>query len=347
MKAAVLYGAGDLRVEEIKKPAIKAGEVLLRVACCGICGSDIPRVLQGAVRHFPLVLGHEFSGTVVEVGEAVKGAEVGERVAAAPLVPCHVCADCKNGDYSLCAHYSFIGSRVNGAWAEFVAVPARNLIKLPDNVTFLQGALLEPLTVALHGLLLAGLENCGDAPVAVIGMGTIGFLTLQAARMLGAENITAFDIDEEKLAIARTHGAAHAVNAAGDVKEETARITDGRGFAYVIEASGAGAAEKMALAIAGKKSTVMLIGTPSRSVTFEPAQLELINRKELWLSGSWMSYSAPFPGREWQLAVYAFASSRMDVSPVIDRTVPLGEIRAAFDDIAAGAVRGKIMLEMR
>lgn len=347
MQAAVLWGENDLRVQDWEKPVPKAGEALVRVKNVGICGSDMPRVLQGTAHSFPIILGHEFSGVVEAVGENVEQVRPGMRVAAAPLVPCHECEDCRAGNYSLCGRYSFIGSRVNGAWAQYVCVPERNLVEIPDNVSFVEGALFEPLTVALHGLLLLGLGERKDEKLAIIGMGTIGLLTLQAARLLGAKDITVFDIDDARLEAARELGATAAYNTASDtLLSDIDAATNKRGFPLVAEAAGVAATEKLALALAGKKSRVMYIGTPSRPVTLEPAEFERINRKELWLSGSWMSYSAPFPGREWTLAVEAFANGFAKADSVLDRILPLSQIGDAFADIAAGRVKGKIMLEV-
>src|SRR5690606_27682975 len=135
----------------------------------------------------PIILGHEFSGEVVEVGSAVTDIKVGETNVGAPLLPCLKCTDCQKGWYSQCISYSVIGSRVFGSWAEYVKMPAMNGVKLPDGVSFEQGALLEPATVALHGLLVMGFR--GGSDVAIVGCGTIGMLALQFAKILGARRI--------------------------------------------------------------------------------------------------------------------------------------------------------------
>ena len=154
MMAAVLCGDRDLQYKETEKPTPKAGEVLVRVRASGICGSDIPRVLHGGAHFFPIILGHEFSGEIAALGEGVEGFEIGDRVSGAPLKPCGKCRDCQKGNYSLCKHYSFIGSRENGSFAQYVAIPAQNAIKFDKSVSFEQGAMFEPSTVALHGVLL-------------------------------------------------------------------------------------------------------------------------------------------------------------------------------------------------
>ena len=147
MKAGVVHAREDIRYEEIATPVPKKGQVLIKVKYTGICGSDIPRVNGDACHFFPNVLGHEFSGTVAEVGEGVTKLQVGDRVAGVPLVPCMECEDCQKGNYSLCKHYSFIGSREFGSFAEYVVVPERNAVKFDDEVSFEQGAFFEPATV--------------------------------------------------------------------------------------------------------------------------------------------------------------------------------------------------------
>ena len=151
MKAAVLHASDDLRYEEYPTPEIQAGEVLVKVKATGICGSDIPRVLGQGAHFYPIVLGHEFAGEVVEVGADVGALKAGDRVTAAPLLPCLQCDDCQQGHYAQCKFYSFIGSRVQGSFAEYVKLPARNAVKFEQTVSFEQGAFFEPATVALHG----------------------------------------------------------------------------------------------------------------------------------------------------------------------------------------------------
>jgi L-iditol 2-dehydrogenase len=345
MKAAVLYASKDLRYTEIETPKINETEVLVRMKATGICGSDLPRVLADGAHFFPIVLGHEFSGEVVEVGEQVVNVKAGEKIAGAPLVPCLKCIDCQQGYYSQCKNYTFIGSRIPGSWAEYVKMPAFNAVKLPNGVTFEQGALFEPATVSLHGLLV--MDFRGGVDVAIVGVGTIGMLALQFAKLLGAKRIFAFDIDEKKLQLAKEYGADVCINTKdADFKEKIQELTAGRGFEMVIESAGIEFTEKLSLEIAGNKGYVMFIGTPSRPITLVPREFEHINRKELTVRGSWMSYSAPFPGKEWELTGYYFQQGKLRFNELIDRIIPLSEINSAFQDLATpGKVNGKILLQ--
>lgn len=345
MKAAVLYGQKDLRIEDIPKPEIDAGEVLVKVKATGICGSDIPRVLGTASHYYPNVFGHEFSGLVEAIGADVSHVAVGDKVTVAPLKPCHVCEDCLAGNHSLCKHYSFIGSREYGAWAEYVKAPKMNVVKLPESCTYTQGAFIEPITVALHGLYLMDFKPMST--VAITGMGTIGLLTLQCAKIMGAREITVFDIDDSRLETAKKLGANHAVNTlTDDVQARVKEISGGKGFEMVLETAGVPQTEMLCLEIAGAKASVMYIGTPHQSFTIEVKQFEYINRKELMVRGSWMSYSAPYPGKEWLMAAHYLGTGQIQVEPLIDRKVPMEEMWSAFEAIDARQVSGKVIVEL-
>lgn len=345
MKAAVLYGPHDLRYTDFETPEINDDEILVRMKATGICGSDLPRVLGNGAHFYPIVLGHEFSGEVAAVGAAVTNVKVGERIVGAPLVPCMKCSDCQQGWYAQCKNYSFIGSRVSGSWAEFVKLPARNGVKLPDGVSFEQGAFFEPATVALHGLVVMGFR--GGTDVAIVGCGTIGMLALQFAKILGARRIIALDIDSRKLDLAKKYGASVCINTgAADFKQEIRETTSGRGFEMVVESAGVEFTEKLSLEIAGNKGDVMFIGTPSKPITLAPSEFEHINRKELTVRGSWMSYSAPFPGKEWEMTGYYLQQGLIRMDELIDRIIPLSEVNVAFSDLAVpGRVNGKILLQ--
>ncbi len=346
MKAGVVHAKNDIHYEEIAKPAAEPGKVLVKVKYTGICGSDIPRVNGDACHYFPNVLGHEFSGTVEEVGEGVTSVKPGDRVAGVPLVPCMECEDCQKGNYSLCKHYSFIGSREFGSFAEYVAVPERNVVKFDDTVSFEMGALFEPATVALHGL--RRLDYKGGKTVAILGGGTIGMLTMQWAKIYGAKKVAVFDIVEERLDLARRLGADAGVNsAAAGYMDQVKELTGGRGFDYVYETAGNTATMKMAFALAGNKAQVCFIGTPTRELAFSVEEWENINRKEFYLTGSWMSYSAPFPGDEWELAAHCFKTGQLQFDDsFIYKKMPLSQIDQAFEMYKTpGLVKGKILID--
>ena len=210
MKAGVVHAKNDIRFEDTEKPSIVPGKVLVKVKYTGICGSDVPRVNGDACHYFPNILGHEFSGVVEEIGEGVTSVKPGDRVAGIPLVPCMKCEDCQKGNYSLCRHYSFIGSREFGSFAEYVLVPEKNVCKFSEEVSFEQGALFEPATVALHGL--ERLNYRGGGTVAILGGGTIGMFVMQWAKIYGARKVVVFDIAKERLELDRRLGADGGIN---------------------------------------------------------------------------------------------------------------------------------------
>ncbi len=345
MKAAVLYAKEDLRYEDFPTPVPGEGEVLVKVKATGICGSDIPRVLGTGAHYYPIILGHEFSGEVVETGEGVTSVKAGDRVAGVPLLPCFKCEDCQKGNYSQCKHYSFVGSRVQGSFAEYVKMQEKNLVKFDDTISFEQGAFFEPSTVALHGIKCAGFR--GGEDVAILGGGTIGLFTAQWSRIFGGKRVFVFDIDDDRLALARKLGADVTVNTLEpDFMEKVNTLTRGKGFGYVFETAGVDVTMKLAFELAANKSRVCYIGTPVKDLVFTPKLLENMLRKEFRLTGSWMSYSAEFPGREWELTADFFSSGTLKfVDELIFRKMPMKDIWKAFEMYKTpGLVKGKILL---
>lgn len=346
MKAGVVHAKENIRYEEIVKPQPQAGQVLIKVKYTGICGSDVPRVNGDACHYFPNILGHEFSGTVAEIGAGVTSLQPGDRVAGVPLVPCMKCETCQSGNYALCKDYSFIGSREYGSFAQYVVIPERNAVKFSEEVTFEQGAFFEPATVALHGL--ERLDFKGGKRVAILGGGTIGLFLMQWARIFGAKELVVFDIAQERLELASRLGATAVINTLDpDFMEQAMALTDGHGFDYVYETAGNTITMKMSFALAANKAGVCFVGTPTKELTFTVTEWEQMNRKEFNLTGSWMSYSCPFPGHEWELTSHYFRSGELKFDEsFIFKVMPLSEIAAAFELYKKpGMVKGKILID--
>ncbi len=347
MKALVIYKDGITKVEEMEEPQVRPGHVKIKVAACGICGSDIPRVLNNKAHYYPIVLGHEFSGVVAETGDGVDNVKPGDHVAGVPLIPCGQCEDCENGNYSLCKNYTFIGSRLQGAMAEYVVVPKQNVVKLNGNLDLQDAALIEPLTVSLHAL-----KQNNHRPgkkVAVLGMGTIGCLTAQAVKHVGAENITAVVRNHNYDGLIYKMGLDSIVNTSEDSWMDTVKqITDNRGFDFVYETAGSVQTMQQAFQIAGNKAHICFVGTPKKELTFTVQQWEMMNRKEFYLTGSWMSYSAPFPGTEWEDAVELLETGNVKIYPgIIHQKVRLVDAAAIFDDYkSGGTVPGRNVIVM-
>ena len=345
MKAAVVVANEDVRYQEVEEPQVKPGWVKVKVKCSGICGSDVPRVLHNGVHFYPIVLGHEFSGDVVEVGEGVTKVKVGDRVSGAPLKPCMKCDDCQNGNFSLCKHYSFIGSRENGSNADYVVIPEQNAVPFDPSISYEQGAMFEPSTVAIHGLLQNDYQ--GGQCVAILGGGTIGMFTMQWAKIFGSKKVVVFDISEERLDLAKRLGADYVINTKEEgFMEKAMALTDGKGYGYVYETAGQVPTMHMAFELAANKAHVCFIGTPHEELSFTQNQWEKMNRKEFKLTGSWMSYSSPFPGKEWNLTAHYFATGQLKFDQaLIYKKIPMSQAQEAFQLYKTpGLVKGKILL---
>lgn len=350
MKAAVVVGYNDIQYLDIPEPEVSAGQVKVRVEYCGICGSDIPRVLKGACHSFPQVLGHEFSGVVTEVAEDVCSVCLGDHVVGVPLVPCHQCEDCQKGHYSLCKHYSFVGSRQQGAMADYVVLPERNVFRIDKSIPLHLAALFEPSTIALHGILINDFHPAESDQVLVIGAGTIALFTLQWCRMLGTKNLTTIIRSKDRENIVMKYGAQHVFSSLDASYSQSAlELTDNRGFDYILDAAGTPDTIKASMAFAANKSHVCVIGTPTRSVEFSVQEWELLNRREMLLTGSWMSYSAPFPGKEWELTAECMANGDLEIGDdMIYKHYPLKDVKTAFREFEnnASKIKGRIILDI-
>ncbi|MCL2828915.1 MAG: galactitol-1-phosphate 5-dehydrogenase [Oscillospiraceae bacterium] len=347
MKAAVLYAPGDLRVERREVPRIKsAQDVLIRVKAVGICGSDLDRVLHTGTYSFPTIPGHEFCGIVEELGEDAVGFQVGDRVVVAPILPCMKCDSCSKGHYGQCDDYDYLGSRRDGAMAEYVIAPVQNLIKMPDNMSFAEGAAVEPAAVTLHGMIQVGIE-VGDS-VVVLGCGPLGVFAVSFAKLMGASEVYVVDIDPQKFAAAASAGADGCVNALEtDAVEALQQITKNKGFNVVIETAGSSITQEQSLRLAKKKGRVLYLGTAHNDVVLPPTTFEKIVRNELWVTGSWNSFSAPFPGREWYAILKYVSDGRFDLSSAITHKISLDQLPEVLVQMDKKEfVYSKVMIEI-
>lgn len=350
MKAAVVEGYNDIQYKDIQEPKVAPGSVKVAVKYCGICGSDIPRVLKGACHSFPQVLGHEFSGVVSEISDDVRGFHVGDHVVGVPLIPCHQCEDCRNGNYSLCKNYSFVGSRQQGGMAEYVVVPESNVYRIENSVPLDLAALFEPSTVALHGIMINSYKPTPKDKILVVGAGTIALFTIQWCKLLGGQHITALIRNKERKSIVLKYGADRVISSLDEgYGDDAMDISDGRGFNYIFDAAGTDVTIKDCYKLAANKAHICLIGTPTNSVEFSVKEWELMNRKEFYLTGSWMSYSGPFPGKEWKMTAESMADGRLIIDDdLIYKTYPLSDVKEAFKEyeLNRSAVKGRIMLKI-
>jgi len=345
MKAAVLYGIGDLRFEQVPLPQIKEGEALVKVKACGICSSDIARVMEKGTYSFPLIPGHELSGEVVDMRGEISGPEKkegkslhfkkGDRVVAVPLLPCHRCLHCQVGEYNLCDDYDYLGSRCNGGFAEYVKVPRENLIKIPLGVSFEEAALTEPASVALHALRRAKVE-VGDK-VAILGTGPIGILLAQWARILGAGQVFLVDIKEEKLRVAKEYDFTGVINASKkDTVKNILEKTEQRGVDISIEAVGNPVTFQQSIQIARKGGKVVFLGNMRGEVTLSDELISSILRKELNLYGTWNSRFTHLPRNEWVVTLHFMKMRKLKVKPLITHRFKLKQAKEALQMMYQG-----------
>lgn len=322
MKACILHAVGDLRYETVPDPTPDVGEVLVRVAACGVCGSDIPRVFEKGTYHFPTIPGHEFAGEVVALGEDVSADLAGKRVTVFPLIPCLRCGPCEIGAFAQCEDYDYLGSRRDGAFAECVGVPVWNMMPIPDNVSFEEAAMVEPAAVAAHAL-RQGQVDLGDT-VLIFGAGPIGVMLAQWAGIAGASRVLLADVDDRKLEFARRMGFAEVFNPleVGDSAAYVASLL-GAGADVVVEASGSSAAFEQSMLSARTFGRVVLMGNPAGEMRLSQKGYWAILRKELRVSGTWNSVYGVPPKDEWRLALDAMASGRLDVKALISHRVGL------------------------
>jgi L-iditol 2-dehydrogenase len=329
MGAQVLHAVGDMRYESVPIPGTGQGEVLVRVGYCGVCGSDIPRVFVNGTYHFPTIIGHEFSGTVVACGPGVSDMQPGTRVAVFPLLWCGKCAACEEGKYVQCQDYGYLGSRDDGGFAEFVVAPRANLVLVPDSVSLEEAAMTEPAAVALHALRRVEHSLLGET-VVVFGAGPIGLMVAQWARAMGAFQVLVFDIIEKKLEMAREMGFDLAFNSkAVDPLAQVALLTGGAGAHVSVEGAGVPQTFVQALSVTKRGGATVVLGNPAADVTLPASLVSQLMRREVSVLGTWNSdYSAAGNDDDWRTVLAAMEAGRINLKPLITHRVALAE---AFD----------------
>lgn len=324
MAAYVLHAVGDLRYEKVPRPQPGAGQVRVRVAFCGVCGSDIPRVFEKGTYHFPTIIGHEFSGVVDECGPGVEKFSPGDRVVVFPLIWCGQCPACEQGHYAQCLDYDYLGSRSDGALAEFVVAPAQNLMRIPVGVSLSEAAMTEPAAVALHALRRAGGCGPGDG-VAIFGAGPIGMMAAQWARVMGASHIFLFDINPAKLTMARHLGFLLTFNNGQTDPAQVIQQKSGYEGAHVcVEAAGVPQTFTQALAATQRGGKMVMLGNPAAGVTLPSSLISQALRREIDLRGTWNSrYSATGQNDDWSAVLTAMAHKQLNLRPLITHKVGL------------------------
>lgn len=321
MKALLLSEYSKLEVADLPRPEPGRDEVLVQVAACGICGSDVHGYDGSSGRRIPpLVMGHEASGVVAGIGEDVSRFAVGDRVTFDSTVYCGVCHFCLNGEINLCDNRQVVGVstpdfRRAGAFAEFVTVPERIVYRLSDELSFAEAAMLEAVSVALHAVAVSDLN--GGETALVIGAGMIGLLILQAARAAGCSRVLVTDVDASRLKLAQESGADETILASGaEMVSEVLRLTGGRGVDLVLEAVGREETVSAAVDAVRKGGTVTLVGNITPQVTLP---LQKVVSRQIRLQGSCASAG------EYPQAIELIASGKIRVAPLITAIAPLSD----------------------
>jgi len=316
----------------VPRPVPGPGDVLIRIAACGICGSDVHGYDGSSGRRIPpLVMGHEAAGTVAEVGQGVRQFSPGDRVTFDSTVYCGECEYCRTGDVNLCDNRQVVGVscgdyRRHGAFAEYVVVPERIVYRLPDSLPFSEAAMLEAISVGLHAVREAGLK--GGETALVIGAGMIGLLTLQAARAGGCSRVFVADIDPSRLALAREMGADEVLQASGtDLVAQVQRLTGGKGVDVVFEAVGRNETVAGAIDSVRKGGTVVLIGNITPEVKLP---LQKVVSRQIRLQGTAAS-SGEYPE-----AIELMRSGGIRVGPLITAVAPLEDGPQWFERLHRG-----------
>ena len=337
MNAAVLYGPADLRYEQAAISQPGKGDVLLRIKAAGNCGSDLERVMVEGTYHFPCIPGHEFAGEIAEIGSDVSEFKVGDRVTAAPLIPCMKCEWCLQGQYNLCEDYDYVGSRSDGAFTEYVKIPAANVAKLPENVDYEDGAMTDPAAVALHAIRRAGEIGTGQT-IVILGAGPIGMFACQWAKIMGAKKVIATDIVEEKLTIMQGFGVDVTINAKKeDVVERIMAETNGTGADMLLETAGSVQTHRQSLLAARKRGKVVHIGRAYTDVLLPDEVFTKIFRKELNVYGAVNSNFSLYD-HEWKTTLHYMSLGELKTKPLISHRLPLSEIAETFKKMYDGEI---------
>lgn len=323
MKAAVMYGPRDMKIEERDCPAAKEGELLIKVEYVGICGSDMHFLEEGRLGNWvvdqPLILGHEAAGEVVGIGPGVSGFKVGDKATMEPGVPCGYCEPCMSGHYNLCSRMSFMaipGER-DGSFCEYVAHPAKMCFKLPEKLNTLEGALCEPLAVGLYAVSKSGAQ-LGQSAV-IFGSGCIGLVTMLVLKAVGVHDITVVDVIEKRLEKARELGASRTIR--GDREDAVKAILElsgGKGVPLVFEAAGSPVTTMQASKVVGAGGVVVLVGMAADpelkmdigTLSMREARVETIFR-----------YRNLYP-----TAIKAVASGAIPLAKIASHIIPFGEM---------------------
>lgn len=332
MKAYVLKGIGQLEYTDMPMPALQSGWALVQVGAAGICGSDIPRIFKTGTYHFPTIPGHEFAGKVVDAYNPQDRHWIGKQVGIFPLIPCMKCTACKKKQYEMCSNYDYLGSRRDGGFAEFAAVPVWNLIELPENMGIKEAAMLEPASVALHAVRRLNLQEADTA--ALFGLGTIGLLITQWLHIFGMH--TAYAVGHDP-----GHGDMMLKTASADYEyknikrnlDEKTQIqqseavgwildrTKGEGTSVAIDCVGTSESLENCLNCVKPGGQVLIVGNPKGSICVNKDIYWKILRKQIRITGTWNSSFSHDAEDDWHTVAAFCSKGDLHLSPLITHSL--------------------------
>lgn len=321
MKALVLEKNAQIVYTHVPDPGNQWDNgVLVRIVATGICNSDIIRGFEGGTHHYPLIMGHEFSG-IVEEGFSSQFPQ-GERVTAFPLIPCHQCQPCSTGEYAHCLNHDLLGSTRDGSFCEYLWVPEDNLFRIPDNTDIIHAAMTEPAAVALHGVRRLYIKP--NSTAAVYGAGPLGNMIAQWMRIYGCTDIYIVDPESRKLQLAEEMGFIPVDASREDPVEKILRYTNGTGTSCTVEAVGLPLTYQQAIQTTARFGQVLFLGNIRGEFRFPEKDFSSILRKEITIRGTWNSNIMPRGKDDWS-TVISYLDRELKVAPLISHTPELSE----------------------
>lgn len=349
MKAYVLEGINQLEYKEIEKPSLPAGYVLVEVRAAGICNSDIARVFTTGTYHFPTIPGHEFSGKVVEAFDESGTSWIGKRVGVFPLIPCQTCSSCQEQKFEMCSNYNYLGSRCDGGFAEYVAVPVWNLIELPEGVSYQEAAMLEPASVALHAVRRLVME--GVDSVALFGLGTIGMIIAQWLHIYGVKTVIATghndrsgevmkQIADDNYCYLDTSSSKEL-----SVADEILKLTNGCGVDAVMDCVATSESLMDALACVKAGGQIVVVGNPKGDIEIDKNSYWKILRKQLRLTGTWNSSFTHSKEDDWNTVLRECAKGNLHLKELITHELGFDQLHNGLEIMKnKSEYRNKVMI---
>lgn len=341
MKAYVLKGIGQLDYDDVPMPGLHSGWALVEVRAAGVCGSDIPRIFTTGTYHFPTIPGHEFAGEVVDVFDAQDREWIGKRVGVFPLIPCRHCPACMEKRYEMCDNYDYLGSRRDGGFAEYAAVPVWNLIELPDNIDIKEAAMLEPASVALHAVRRLKLQK--DDAAVLYGLGTIGLLIVQWLHILGIKNVFAVGHDpghgamlkeiskDDRYINADRNQSGENLKQKEDVSDWILEGTEGKGAAIAIDCVGTSESIKNCLNSVEMGGQILVVGNPKGDVFIDKDTYWKILRRQIRLTGTWNSSFFHVAEDDWHTVLRACSEEKLMLLDLITHCLAFDQLYRGLD----------------